>query len=66
MKDVGCQTYTNVSQSYQWAFTSSTMSIQRERSNEGGLKLPILKKKSDVPILVTLQEDLKEQYKIIQ
>ncbi len=39
MRNVGCQTYTTISQSYQWAFTSSLQSstpIQTERSDEGG------------------------------
>ncbi len=39
MKDVGCETYTTISQSQQWAFTSeskSTTPIQTERSDEGG------------------------------
>ncbi len=39
MKDVGCETYTTISQSEQWAFTSeskSTTPIQTERSDEGG------------------------------
>ncbi len=33
MKNIDCQTYTTVSQSKPWAFTST--SIQTERSDEG-------------------------------
>ncbi len=33
--NVGCQTYTTISQSQQWAFTSSATLIQTERSDEG-------------------------------
>ncbi len=38
VKDVRCQTYTTISQSYQWAFTSESTILQTEHSDEGGQK----------------------------